>query len=107
MSKREDDYPPTRGLRIKAIREAIGCDQEAFARLLTEEAKRRQIGDFDEEAQTYDRTTVSKMEKGRRDVSLTDAVLAAALDPKGRTAEWIGGAAELKSPRSRRKASSE
>lgn len=105
MTTNRDSYPPSRGLRIKAIREAIGCDQEEFARRMNEQATRLNI---DEEA-SYDRTTISKMEKGRRDVSLTDAVLAAALDPKKRTAEWIGGRAELKPPRqpARGKASGE
>lgn len=100
MSKIEDDYPPTRGLRVRAIREAGKWEQDEFARLLTDCAKRKRI-----DAPEYDRTIVSKMENGRRDVSLTDAILAAALDPQHRSVEWIGGDAELKplpSPRKRR-----
>ena len=90
MARKEDDYPLTRGLRMKAVREARKVEQDEFAVLMTRAAETAGY------EIVYDRTMISKTENGRRDVSLTDAILAASLDPLKRGVEWIAGPAELK-----------
>lgn len=73
----------TRGARAKLIREKLGLDQDQMAAVLTAEAERAGI------PKRYDRTAISKLEKGRRDVSLDDAVVYAAVDPERRGMAWL------------------
>lgn len=71
------------GDRVKAIREAWGEKQPAFAQRLTAAAARLGL------RLRYDNTMVSKMEVGRREVTLDDVTVIASVDREKRGKEWL------------------
>ena len=73
----------TRGDRARSIRELLGIDQAPFAERFN--AKARELG-VDAE---LDQWKVSRSEKGRRPITLDDAVAWASLDPLRRGVEWL------------------
>jgi hypothetical protein len=74
------------GDRVYAIRRALGPDarrpmaQDAFAELLTAQGGRRFYG-----------PEISLIERGRKDLSLLDALVIMAVDPLRRTLDWLAG----------------
>lgn len=86
--------PETRGKRAKSIRDDLGDEQEPFAERFN--ARARTLG-LDAE---LDQWKVSRTEKGRRPITLDDAVVFASLDPKQRGLEWfaMGEAAVVRGP---------
>lgn len=76
--------PHNVGDRVREIREARGEKQPEFAVALNLAAKRLSID------VRYDNTTVSKMEVGRREVTLLDVAVISSIDPHGRSKEWLG-----------------
>lgn len=83
----------TRGDRVREVRKAGGWGQEAFAAMLNQAAEELGVS-LDG---PYDDTKVSKMENGRRDVSLTDAILVAHLDPLKRGVPFVAGVRKVAS----------
>ncbi len=85
----------TVGDRVREIREALDQKQPKFAQTLTAAAKRLGID------ATYDNTQVSKMEVGRREVTLNDAAVIASVDPSKRGKAWLawGERAEVVEPK--------
>lgn len=79
-----------RGDRARIIRVGLGLDQAQMAERLNVEVGR--LG----HRGRYDRTAISKLENGRRDLSLDDAVVYAAVDPARRGIGWLAtGAREV------------
>lgn len=72
------------GDRVRAVREAIGERQPAFALRLTGQA--RKLGMI---WLRYDNTIVSKLEQGTRDLSIDDTFVIAAIDPRQRGRQWL------------------
>jgi len=80
----EDTPLPTRGERIKAIREARDEDQERFAAAFN--ALAHQMG---LRGVKYDTTKLSRTETNGRPLKLDEAVVIAELDPRRRGLEWL------------------
>lgn len=76
-----------RGDRARAIREALGLDQRAMAERMNELAKRLGL----RLRAAYDNTVVSKIENGRRDMSVDDFIVYVRIDPEHRGADWLAG----------------
>jgi hypothetical protein len=73
----------TVGDRVRMIRELRSEKQPEFAIVLNRAASRLGI-----EAR-YDNTIVSKMEVGRREVTLEDVIVISSVDKKRRGREWL------------------
>src|SRR4051812_46961163 len=72
------------GDRVRTVREALGENQPAFARRLSEAAQNLGLIWL-----RYDNTIVSKLEIGARDLSTDDTVVVAAIDPERRGKLWL------------------
>ena len=73
----------SQGDRVRIVREAMGKQQGEFADALNTKAAESGL------RARYDNTAISKLENGRRDLSVNDLFLIAALDPKQRGERWL------------------
>lgn len=71
------------GDRVRAIREQFDEKQPAFAARLTATAKRLGV------PVRFDNTMVSKVELGRRELSIYEAAVLVAVDPQRRGWDWF------------------
>lgn len=71
------------GDRVRSIREEFGEKQPEFAARLTAAAKRLGAD------VRFDNTIVSKVELGRRELSIYEAAVVVAIDPQRRGWDWL------------------
>lgn len=71
------------GERVRAIRDEIGDKQPAFAQRLSAVAQRMGL------PVRFDNTMVSKVEIGRRELSIYEAAVVVAVDPQRRGWDWF------------------
>lgn len=84
-----------RAQRVAEIRSELGMTGEEFAEELTREARRRNL------PWRYDRSEISRFERGSRAIMLDDALLIVTLDPRQRGLEWFVTGHEHREPRER------
>lgn len=84
-----------RAQRVADIRSELGMTGEEFAEELTREARRRNL------PWRYDRSEISRLERGSRTIMLDDALLIVSLDPLQRGLEWFVTGHETREPRER------
>lgn len=72
-----------RGARVAEVREALEVNGDEFA-----DAVERRLRAYGVERR-YDKAKISRIEGGSRDLTAEEALVIAALDPRGRGAEWL------------------